>query len=289
MSTPANTPSLALSFLPRSLEEARSLSSVLAACLLLPKALQGKADDVLATIMAGAELGFPPMAAMRSIHVIEGKPVISADGMVAVVLGRGVAKYFDRVAEVEGESVTYETCRVGSERPRRCTWTIAKAKRAALTNKDNWRLYPTAMLAARAKAELARDVYPDVLAGCYIHDELGLRDDTGSVIADASFVEIKDTPLLEGHTIARHGEERPAAPPAFDHEAEYQRASDALADNLDEALQGFLVEIANAPDITALYKIAGTSPAKPQRGTKEHDLAAAAFRKRESQLQGAST
>ena len=29
------------------------------------------------------------------------------------------------------------------------------------------------MLAARAKAELARDVYPDVLSGCYTSDEIG--------------------------------------------------------------------------------------------------------------------
>jgi len=41
------------------------------------------------------------------------------------------------------------------------------AKSAALHQKDNWRTFPRAMLASRAKSELARDVYPDVLAGCF--------------------------------------------------------------------------------------------------------------------------
>lgn len=160
----------ALTVVQRPFDEVASIAERLAGSSLLPKSMQGKIPDVLVTILAGQEMGLPPMASLRAIHVIEGKPVLSADGMVAIALGSGKALYFDRVEESD-TSVTYETCRVGAKVPRRCTWTIAMAKQAALHLKDNWRAYPRAMLASRAKSELARDVYPDVLAGCYSHDE----------------------------------------------------------------------------------------------------------------------
>jgi hypothetical protein len=159
-----------LAIVPRTIDESASLAERLAQSSLLPEAMRGKAPDVLVTIMAGQELGFSPMAALRSIHVVEGKPVLAADGMVALVLGSGKAVYFDRISESD-TSVTYETQRIGGK-VRQCTWTIQMAKNAGLALKANWRAYPRAMLASRAKAELARDVYPDVLAGCYIDDEI---------------------------------------------------------------------------------------------------------------------
>jgi hypothetical protein len=162
----------ALAIIPRTITELVSLAELLAKSDLLPKALRGKVADVAMTIMAGQEMGLSPMAALRNFHVIEGKPVMSADGMVAIALGSGLARYFRRVEESDN-AVTYETLRVGEDKPKRCTWTKQMAKDAGLNTKDNWRLYPRAMLAARAKAELARDVYPDVLAGCSAQEEVG--------------------------------------------------------------------------------------------------------------------
>lgn len=161
----------ALAIIPRTIDEVTDLAERLSKSTLLPKSMQGKMPDVLVTIMAGQEMGLAPMASLRSFHVIEGKPVLSADGMVALVLGSGKALYFERVEESE-TSVTYETMRVGSKTPRRCTWTMEMAKKAALHQKDNWRCYPRQMLASRSKKELAVDVYPDVLAGCYLEDEI---------------------------------------------------------------------------------------------------------------------
>ena len=164
--------SKSLAIIPKTLAEATDLAERLSKSSLLPKDMIGKMPDVLVTILAGQEMGFAPMASLRAFHVISGKPVLGADGMVALVLGSGKAIYFDRVEESD-KAVTYETLRVGSKTPRRCTWTIEMAKIAALHTKDNWRTFPRAMLASRAKSELARDVYPDVLAGCYTDDELG--------------------------------------------------------------------------------------------------------------------
>ena len=166
----SNENKMSLAIIPRTLDESADLAERFAKSTLLPKSMQGKAPDVLVTIMAGAEMGLAPMASLRSIHVIEGKPVLSADGMIAIILGSGKAVYFSRVEESD-TSVTYETLRVGAKSPQRCTWTLVMAKSAGLHLKDNWRAYPRAMLASRAKAELARDVFPDVLAGCYTIEE----------------------------------------------------------------------------------------------------------------------
>jgi hypothetical protein len=160
----------ALTIVPRSIDEVRTLASMLSKSALLPNDLRGKEADIAFSIMAGQELGMPPMAAIRGVHVVKGKPVLSADAMVGVVLGRGIAKFF-RCVEESPESVTYETHRHGDPEPQRMTWTMEDAKRAQLTGGDNWKKYPRAMLKARCKAALARDVYPDVLAGCYTEDE----------------------------------------------------------------------------------------------------------------------
>lgn len=162
----------ALAIIPRTVAELMSLAEILAKSDLLPKALRGKVPDVAMTIMAGQEMGFSPGQALRNFHVIEGKPVLSADGMVALALGSGLARYFRRIEESD-DRVTYETLRVGEDKPRRCTWTYQMAKDAGLNTKDNWRTFRRAMLAARAKSELARDVYPDVLAGCSAQEEVG--------------------------------------------------------------------------------------------------------------------
>src|SRR5678816_486140 len=155
----SNDTQKALSIVPRTVDEVRNLARMFAASSLLPVDLRGKEADVFVSIIAGQELGLPPMAALRGVHVVKGRPILSADTMVGVVLGRGVAEYFSCVNE-SPTSVTYETKRIGAPSPQRCTWTLEDAKRAGLHG-DNWTKYPRAMLKARCKAALARDVYPD--------------------------------------------------------------------------------------------------------------------------------
>lgn len=187
---------------PRTLAEVIDLAERLAKSSLLPDALKGKVPDVLMQIMAGQELGLYSMASLRSFNIISGKPVMTADAMVAVVLGSGKAEYFRRSGEGTDKSVTYVTKRRG-EPEQKCTWTIEMAKSAALHQKDNWRTFPRAMLASRAKSELARDVYPDVLAGCFTSDEIADREPSAPVqattairsdVIDAEFTDAQPTP-----------------------------------------------------------------------------------------------
>lgn len=192
----------ALAIVPKSLTEVTSMAEVFAKSGLLPEALRGKVPDVVVQIMAGQELGLAPMAAIRGVHIVQGKPILSADTMVALALGSGVCEYFSCVEET-ATSVTYETKRKGSPHPQRVTWSDDDTKAAGLQLKDNWRMHKKQMRRARAKAILARDVYPDVLAGCYDPDEIQVPAAQAqqsaprhSDVEDAEIVESTDVPEL---------------------------------------------------------------------------------------------
>ena len=176
-----NNQSMAL--VPQGFAELDQLSEKLSKSALLPEALRNKPQDVMFQIMTGAELGFGPTASIRGVHIIAGKPTLSADAMVALCLRSGHCEYFVQT-ESSATSVTFETKRKSAPVVQRTTWTWEDAKRAGLNTKENWRLYPRQMLASRAKAELARVAYSDLLFGVYDPDELESTPIRATVASD---------------------------------------------------------------------------------------------------------
>ena len=146
-----------------------NMSVALAKSSLIPDELRGKPADVFVIIQTGYELGLKPMAAVRSINVIKGKPVFSADLMVGLAKAKGLCEYF-RLIESTDEIARFETKRVGSE-PESLDYTIKDAAGMKLLDKPNWKMQPKNMLRKRCKAALAREVYEDLLNGCYTPDE----------------------------------------------------------------------------------------------------------------------
>lgn len=119
-------------------------------------------------LIANAE-GMHPAIAARDFHVIQGRPALKADAMLARFQAAGGkvnwTNYTDqRVTAIfshpSGGSVEID-------------WTIEQAKRAGLTGKDVWRQYPRAMLRARVISEGIRTVYPGVAVGVYTPEEIG--------------------------------------------------------------------------------------------------------------------
>ena len=151
-------------------ERAEQIAVRLSKSTLLPSALRGKPADLAVIMITGHELGLSPMQALRGLHVVEGRPVLSADLIVGLVKKHPACKYF-RLVESTDERATYETLREGEPEPTRITWTIEQATKAGLTGRQNWKAHPAAMLRARASAALARAVYPDVAMGIYDPDE----------------------------------------------------------------------------------------------------------------------
>lgn len=150
---------------PQTLAELKDLASNFAASGLFGNL---SPQQALVISLAGRDLGFSYTQALRAFSIIKGKPTLTADGMVAAALARGVCEYF-RPIEQTDQCATWETKRIGAE-PVRYTFTWADAERAGLIS-DMYRRHPRRMLSARAKAYLARDVYPEILLGLVTEDE----------------------------------------------------------------------------------------------------------------------
>lgn len=121
-------------------------------------------------LMTGADLGLSQSQALKGIRIFRGVPCPSADTLVAVVMVHRVCDYFREIRTTDTES-TWEAKRHGSP-ARRYTFSIAQAERAGLLGKNTpWASYPDRMLRARAKAFLARDVFPDVTLGLQTQEE----------------------------------------------------------------------------------------------------------------------
>jgi hypothetical protein len=164
MSTSAITP-----FVPQNLEQADKLAQQLSKSALLPDSLRGKPGDVLVMLITGTELGLSPMQAIRGLHVIKGKAVMSADLQVALTKRHPECIFF-RMVESTALRAVYETHRKGEPQPTRMTFTMEDASRAGLGG-DNWRKYPAAMCRARCASALARAVFPDLMLGVFEEDE----------------------------------------------------------------------------------------------------------------------
>lgn len=153
----------------------------------LPKAIR-TAPQALAIMQTGKELGLGPMQALRSIHIIEGKPTMSADLIAGLALAKVPGSKL-RVVESTNEVCRIEAGRSG-ELPTPFSFTIADAKNAGLLGKDNWRKYPRAMLRARCMTEACRAIFPDAVMGLYDPDELGAVTDAGGRVVVEQVSEI---------------------------------------------------------------------------------------------------
>jgi hypothetical protein len=158
--------------IPQNLAEARELCKDLIDSDVLPKNF--KPGTALALIIAGHELGLTPMSALRNLYIGPQNTIgMKADFMVGLIKRRkDICKYFTVIKESE-TSVTCETLRIGDPNPIQKTFSMDDAKRAGLLNKGfTWGAYPSTMLRHRCASSLARQVYPDVLAGCYEDTEI---------------------------------------------------------------------------------------------------------------------
>lgn len=126
-------------------------------------------DQAMALMLVAQAEGMHPAIAARDFHVIQGRPALKADAMLARFQAAGgkvrwTSYTNERVAAVFSHQAGGEV---------EVDWTIAQAKAAGLTGKDVWRQYPRAMLRARVISEGIRTVFPGVAVGVYTPEEIG--------------------------------------------------------------------------------------------------------------------
>ena len=140
------------------------------------------AAQAMVKVMAGAELGIPPFAAMQGIHIIQGKPCLSAGIMAGKVKNSG--RYDFRVITLSDELVEIaflERTPEGWVQIGTSPFSIQDARRADVKNTGK---FPRNMLYARAMSNGVKWHCPDIFLGpVYVPEEMGARvDDDGNVI-----------------------------------------------------------------------------------------------------------
>lgn len=155
---------------PANLQEALEMAGVLCKSSLIPKDFQGNAGNVLVAIQWGMELGLAPMQALQSIAVINGRPSLWGDAVIALCKAHPVCEWV-REYEEEGVAVCV-TQRRGDPEPVERRFSLDDAKRAGLLGKPGpWTQYPRRMMQMRARSWCLRDAYPDLLRGMAVAEE----------------------------------------------------------------------------------------------------------------------
>lgn len=157
------------SLAPQSLDEAMRFADILSKSSIVPKDYQGSPGNILVAVQWGAELGLPPLQAMQNIAVINGRPAIWGDAVIAIVRASGLLEAITE--DISQDAATCTVKRRGEPEVSR-TFSTEDAKRAGLLGKQGpWQQYPKRMLQMRARAWALRDVFPDVLRGVHVGEE----------------------------------------------------------------------------------------------------------------------
>lgn len=155
---------------PQNFEQALTFSGYLAESDMVPKDFKGKPGNCLIAMQWGAELGLKPLQSLQNLAVINGRPALWGDAVIALVLSSPVCEYVNE--DDDGETATCRVKRKGGQEQVR-TFSMEDAKRAGLAGKQGpWMQYPKRMRQMRARAFALRDVFPDVLRGMAVAEEL---------------------------------------------------------------------------------------------------------------------
>lgn len=163
---------------PQTFEQALTFCDYLADSDLVPKDFKGKPANCLIAIQWGAELGLKPLQALQNLAIINGRPALWGDAVLAIVRASPLCEYVTE--SDDGHKATCKVKRRGESEEVR-TFSMDDAKTAGLVGKAGpWTQYPKRMRQMRARAFALRDVFADVLRGMAIAEEVMDIQSTGS-------------------------------------------------------------------------------------------------------------
>lgn len=161
----------------------------------LPSSIR-TAENALAIMMLGQELGIGAWASLSSINVIQNRPTVSPQLMLALINRSG--QLDDITIDSTDQGCTVVMTRKGRT-PHTETFNLANVQAMQLSGKDNYRKQPATMMKWRAVAACARVVFADVILGLYTPEEMG----ADVVVDDQGNMKVIETP------------QPPPAPPAI--------------------------------------------------------------------------
>jgi len=185
--------------LPTSYQEATQYAKIIAGSGMVPRAYQGKPQDVFVAMQWGVSIGLHPLQALQNLSVINGKPSLWGDAALAMVQRHKDYQYIKETISTTSEGLT-ATCIVkrANHDEHISTFSVEDAKKATLWGKAGpWTQYPKRMLQMRARAFALRNTFSDALMGVGVTEEIiDMPDVTHSVMAPNAFT-IEEPTIIE--------------------------------------------------------------------------------------------
>lgn len=236
----------------------------------VPKALRGHPAAIAAAILAGREAGIGPMTALQHLHMVDGRPSLSAERKRAQALAAGHDIVY---VETTTTRCVVKGRRRGSTEWSTVVWSLEDARRANLAGRDNWRRHPRRMLQARATSELCDMLFPDATAGLPTTEDL-IDTDTVGITTDGQATPGKKRarrarvpaggPTTDDPPVEQHQGGPP--PPPLPGEETDTAGGDTLDHGQDDDDQGAGVTQAQLRKLHPLFAAAGIG--KDDRGER---------------------
>jgi len=151
-----------------SYDKAMQWAKLIADSDICPKAYKGKPGNVLIGVQYGKELGLKTMQSLQEVAVVNGKPTLATDAMLAFCLSKEnfqFQQWWDGKIEDNSLTAFFKIIR-HNQKEYIQPFSIAQAKKAGLWGKEGpWTTYPDRMLMYRAKGFALRDNFPHLLKG----------------------------------------------------------------------------------------------------------------------------
>lgn len=162
-------------FSPALYEHYQKVALMMSKSEIVPTSYRGKPADIFIAMEMGYQLGFPIAQSLQDIAVINGRPCLWGDGLLALVLSHKECEGINEepLINEKGDVIGYR-CTVYRKgyNPREQVFTLQDAQSAGLLKKSGpWSQYPKRMLQMRARAFALRDVFGDALRGFKVAEE----------------------------------------------------------------------------------------------------------------------
>jgi hypothetical protein len=195
----SNLPIFAGTLQPSDMEGLYRLAGLLATSKLTPKGMETK-EQVFVCLAMGLEIGLSPMASLQNIAVVNGRPTVWGDALLALVENSGQLMEVEETLAGTDVKTWAATCRAvrkftdGRIRATSETFSMDDARMAGLAGKAGpWQQYPKRMLKYRARSFALRDLFPDILKGIRTTEEMQDVDEPVRTSPGSAF-EAEDVP-----------------------------------------------------------------------------------------------